>query len=53
MVAFATECRNQIFFKDNDPIIRQIMHYVSNHQSKKINRNILAKTLSVIFDPLF
>lgn len=47
MISFALECRKQLFFPDNDPILRQVLRYVSNHQEEKISRKLIAQNLNL------
>lgn len=47
MIETAQECRRTIYFNDKDPILHQVLQYVSNHANQKITRAKMASDLNL------
>lgn len=47
LVDTAHECRNTIYFKSDDPILKKVLRYAADHVEQKIGRKKLATALNL------
>lgn len=47
MIDTAQECRQTIYFSDDDPLLNHVLHFISDHVDQKISRESLAKALNL------
>ncbi len=47
MIDTAQECRQTIYFPDNDPLLNHVLRFVSNHVNEKISRESIATALNL------